>query len=171
MIFRKTVKTDINDVMNIISQAQAYFKEQGIDQWQNNYPNIETIKNDITNNHSYVLIKESNIVATAAVSFDGEKTYNTIYEGQWVSNNEFAVIHRIAVHSKYKGLGLSSEIIKNVEELCLNKGVYSIKVDTHEENLSMQKLLKKNDFMYCGIIYLEDGNKRIAFEKTLTLGI
>ncbi|MDD7795386.1 GNAT family N-acetyltransferase [Clostridium sp. 'White wine YQ'] len=167
MEFRKTIKADMEEIMNIISQAQAYFKEQGIDQWQNNYPNVETINNDIINEHSYVLLKDNNIVATAAISFDGEKTYDAIYEGQWISNNEFAVIHRIAVHGDYKGLGLSSEIIKNVEKLCLDKGVYSIKVDTHEENISMQKLLKKNSFKYCGIIYLEDGNKRIAFEKRL----
>jgi predicted GNAT family N-acyltransferase len=167
MEFRKAVKTDINDIMNIIRQAQAYFKEQGINQWQNNYPDVDTINNDIDNNNSYVLLKDNNIVATAAVSFDGEKTYNSIYDGQWISNNEYAVIHRIAVNNNYKGLGLSSEIIRNVEQLCLNKGVYSIKVDTHEENLSMQKLLRKNNFQYCGVIYLEDGSKRIAFEKIL----
>ncbi|AQS05809.1 GNAT family N-acetyltransferase [Clostridium beijerinckii] len=167
MEFRKAVETDINDIMNIIKQAQSYFKEQGIDQWQNNYPNPETIRNDIANKHSYILLKDNNIVATAAVSFDGEKTYNSIYEGEWITNNEYAVIHRIAVDNTYKGLGLSSKIIKNVEELCLSKGVHSIKIDTHEENISMQKLLKKNKFQYCGIIYLEDGNKRIAFERTL----
>lgn len=167
MKLRKAVKTDINNIMNIISQAQVYLKKQGINQWQNNYPNVKTISNDIDNDHSYVLLKENNIVATAAVSFDGEKTYDSIYEGQWISNNKYAVIHRIAVDNNCKGLGLSSQIIKNVEELCLSKGVYSIKVDTHEENLSMQKLLKKNKFQYCGIIYLEDGSKRIAFEKTL----
>lgn len=167
MEFRKTVKTDINDVMNIIRQAQTYFKELGINQWQDNYPNIETINNDIDNENSYVLLKEGIIVATAAVSFDGERTYDFIYEGKWISNNEYAVIHRIAVDNNYKGLGLSSKIIKNVEQLCFSKGVYSIKVDTHEENLSMQKLLKKNKFQYCGIIYLEDGSKRIAFEKIL----
>lgn len=167
MEFRKAAETDINNIMNIIKQAQTYFKEQGINQWQNNYPNVETISNDIANKNSYVLLKDNNIVATAAVSFDGEKTYNSIYEGEWISNNEYAVIHRIAVDNTYKGLGLSSQIIKHVEELCLNKGVHSIKVDTHEENISMQKLLKKNKFQYCGIIYLEDGSKRIAFEKTL----
>lgn len=167
MKFRKSNKTDINNIMNIIRDAQVYFKAQGINQWQNDYPNVETINNDIENNHSYVLLKDDNVVATAAVSFDGEKTYDSIYEGQWISENEYAVIHRIAVDSNYKGLGLSSQIIKNVEELCFEKGVHSIKVDTHEENLSMQKLLKKNEFQYCGIIYLEDGSKRIAFEKTL----
>ncbi|MBN7575950.1 GNAT family N-acetyltransferase [Clostridium sp. 2-1] len=167
MEFRKALETDINDIMNIIKQAQAYFKEQGIDQWQNNYPNPETIRNDIANKHSYILLKDNNIVATAAVSFDGEKTYDSIYEGEWITNSQYAVIHRIAVDNTYKGLGLSSKIIKNVEELCLSKGVHSIKIDTHEENISMQRLLKKNKFQYCGVIYLEDGNKRIAFERTL----
>ena len=167
MEFRKAVETDINDIMNIIKQAQAYFKEQGINQWQDNYPNVETIRNDIINKNSYVLIKYNNIVATVSVSFDKEKTYASIYDGEWISNNEYAVIHRMAVDNNYKGLGLSSQIIKDIEQLCLNKGVHSIKVDTHEENLSMQKLLKKNKFQYCGIIYLEDKSKRIAFEKIL----
>ncbi|WP_346916015.1 GNAT family N-acetyltransferase [Clostridium sp.] len=167
MEFRKTVKTDINDVINIIRQAQVYFKELGINQWQNDYPNVEIINNDIDNENSYVLLKDNNIIATAAVSFEGEKTYDSIYEGQWISNKEYAVIHRIAVNNNYKGLGISSKIIRNVEQLCLKKGVYSIKVDTHEENLSMQKMLKKNQFQYCGIIHLEDGSKRIAFEKIL----
>lgn len=167
MEFRRAVEEDINNIMNIIKQAQAYFKEKGINQWQDNYPNNKTISSDIAEKNSYVLIKDNNIVATAAVSFDGEKTYESIYEGEWISNNEYAVIHRIAVDNTYKGSGMSSQIIKNVEQLCLNKGIYSIKVDTHEENISMQKLLKKNKFQYCGMIYLEDRSKRIAFEKIL----
>lgn len=167
MEFRKSVEADISNIMNIIKQAQAYFKEQGINQWQNDYPNSEVIGEDIANKYSYVLLKDKKILATAAISFDGEKTYEAIYEGKWISNNEYAVIHRIAVDNSYKGFGLSSEIIKNVEKLCLNNGVHSIKVDTHEENISMQKLLGKNQFKYCGIIYLEDGSKRIAFEKMI----
>ncbi|QAA33914.1 GNAT family N-acetyltransferase [Clostridium manihotivorum] len=167
MKFRKTVEADISSIMTIIRQAQDYFKDKGIDQWQNGYPNPEVIRKDIANGHSYVLLKEDNIVGTAAISFDGENTYDDIYEGQWLSNDTFAVIHRIAVDNDYKGLGLSSIIIENVEELCKSKGVSSIKVDTHEDNLSMQRLLKKNGFQFCGIIYLEDKSKRVAFEKLI----
>lgn len=167
MEFRNAVKTDIKDIMNIIKQSQAYFKEAEINQWQNNYPNNDTISNDIDKKDCYVLLMNDNIVATIAVSFDGEKTYECIYEGQWITNNKYAVIHRLAVDNKHKGLGLSSQIIKNVEQLCLNKSIYSIKVDTHENNLPMQKLLYKNKFKHCGVIYLEDGSKRIAFEKVL----
>jgi len=167
MNFRKARKAEASHIMNIIKQAQTYFKEHGINQWRDGYPNVEIIQQDIDNKNSYVLIKDNKIVATAAVSFDGEKTYNHIYEGEWLSDNKYAVIHRVAVDNRYKGLGLSSQIIKNVEDLCLDKGIPSIKIDTQEENISMQRLLEKNEFIYCGVIYLEDGSKRLAFEKIL----
>lgn len=167
MEFRKSFKKDVDSIMRIIKQAQDYFKKQGIDQWQNDYPNQNTINDDIKNGESYVLENDGCVVATAMVTFKGEKSYDSIYNGEWLSNNEYATIHRVAVDNNYKGIGLSSQIIKNIENLCLQRNIHSIKVDTHEDNLSMQKLLKKNEFKYCGIIYLDDNSKRIAFEKIL----
>ena len=167
MKFKKSTKSDIDNIMKIITQAQNYFKEKGIDQWQNNYPNAEVISNDIVKGESYVLIKDEQIIATTVITFKKEKTYETIYNGQWISENQYGTIHRIAVDNAYKGLGLSHKIIKYAEEICLNNDVYSLRVDTHEDNIPMQNLLKKNEFKYCGVIYLEDGAKRIAFEKIL----
>lgn len=167
MIFRKAVKADIDNIMSIIKQAQAYFKVQGIDQWQNNYPNDETISKDIANEYGYVLVIDGKIVGTTAVSFDGEKTYDRIYNGQWLSDRSYAVIHRMAVDEDFKGQGLSSLMVKKIEALSLENKIHSIKVDTHEKNLPMQRTLQKNGFQYCGIIYLEDKSKRIAFEKLI----
>lgn len=165
MIFRKANESDIIDIMKVIKQAQDYFKENGIDQWQNNYPNTETISDDIKNKYAYVLEDNGQIIGTVAVSFEGEKTYDIIYDGQWLSNDEYAVIHRMAVDNNYKGEGLSSVIIKHIEDICLKKGVHSIKIDTHDENKSMQRVIKKNNFKYCGIIYVDDKEPRMAFEK------
>jgi GNAT superfamily N-acetyltransferase len=167
MEFRRAEEADVCSIMKIIEQAQVYLREQGIDQWQNNYPNKETICKDIDNKISYVLLKDNVIIGTVALIFDGEKTYDIIYDGKWLSNQEFAVIHRIAVDSDYKGLGLATIILNNIEQLCLEKNIYSIKVDTHYDNKSMQQLLTKNNFQFCGTIYLEDKNKRMAFEKLL----
>lgn len=167
MEFRKAMESDINSIMKIIKQAQDYFKKQGIDQWQNNYPNIETIKNDIAKGYGYVLLKDGEVAGTVAVSFDGEKTYEYIYDGKWLSDFEYAVIHRMAIDNNLKGLGLASIIMKKVEEMCINKGIKSIRIDTHEDNKSMQRLIEKNRFQYCGIIYLADNSKRLAFEKLI----
>lgn len=167
LALRYTKLEDIERVMEIIKQAQQYFKEKGINQWQNGYPNAKVIENDIKNGHSFVLIKNNKIVGTIAISFEGEATYNKIFEGAWKSNDNYAVIHRIAVDHELKGIGLSSEMIKQTELMCNKKSVGSIKVDTHEDNQAMQRSLIKNGFDYCGVIYLADGGKRVAFEKCL----
>ena len=166
LALRYTKLEDIERVMEIIKQAQQYFKEKGINQWQNGYPNAKVIENDIKNGHSFVLIKNNEIVGTIAISFEGEATYNKIFEGAWKSNDNYAVIHRIAVDHELKGIGLSSEMIKQTELMCNKKSV-GIKVDTHEDNQAKQRSLIKNGFDYCGVIYLADGGKRVAFEKCL----
>lgn len=167
MEFRIAMESDIDNIMDIIKQAQDFLKNQGIDQWQDNYPNYETIKNDIKNNNCYVLLKDNTIVGTVAAIFGEEKTYKNIYNGKWISDKEYLTIHRLAISSNYRRLGLSYLILRKIEELCIHKNIYSIKVDTHEENIPMQIFLKKAGFQYCGIIYLENDDKRIAFEKIL----
>lgn len=165
MNFRKSEKSDVKSIMKIIKQAQEYLKSQGIDQWQNNYPNDDVINSDISKGESYVVEENGNIVATSVISFNKEKTYDIIHEGKWLTDGKYAVIHRIAVDNTCKGLGVSHKIIEYAEEMCKEKGINSIKIDTHKENLSMQKMLEKNGFKYCGIIHLADGAERLAFEK------
>lgn len=165
MEFRKSVETDIKGIMNIITQAQQYFKENNIDQWQNNYPNVEVISQDIKQGDSYVLVDNGQVIATTVISFNGEQTYNIIYEGDWINDEVYAVAHRVAVDNHYKGRGIAGKMLECMQEICVKQGINSIRIDTHEDNKSMQKLLKKHGFTYCGIIYLADGNKRIAYQK------
>ncbi|MBO5485388.1 MAG: GNAT family N-acetyltransferase, partial [Eubacterium sp.] len=72
MEFRKTKTEDIPGIMRIIRQAQEYMKNQGIDQWQNGYPNKEAFEDDIKKGYSYVVEDEGKIIGTIAVIFDGE---------------------------------------------------------------------------------------------------
>ena len=165
MNLRLSNEKDLIEIMNIIDEGKKFLKNNKVDQWQNGYPNKEVILNDINKNESYVIENNGEVVGTTALSFAGEKNYDKIYEGKWISNGPYAVIHRIAV-SKVKGLkNIGTEILKKSEELCISNGINNIKIDTHEDNIPMQKLLLKNNYKYCGVIYLEDGSKRIAFEK------
>ena len=165
--FRKSTLSDVNGIVDIIKQAQEYLKLKGIDQWQNGYPNEESILIDIKNEESYVLEENGKIIATTMLTFRGEVTYNKI-EGQWVTEDiSYATIHRLAVNNSNKGKGIGSILISEIEKICLSKSINSIKIDTHEDNVSMQKLIEKNKFKYCGVIYLQDNSKRVAFEKII----
>lgn len=169
MKLRKSTINDLRPIMEIIAGAQESLKSQGIDQWQNQYPNEETILNDIKNEESYVYIDENKdkIIATVAVSFQGEETYEKIYEGAWISNSPYAVIHRIAVHKDYYGNGIGMQLLLTIQDLCEKRDIHSLRIDTHKDNISMQKLLDKFSFIKCGIIHLRDGNERLAYEKRI----
>ena len=167
MEFRKSKYEDVKQIVEIINKAQEYMKNNNIDQWQNGYPNEDTIINDINREISYVLVDNNIILATTVLMFDKEKTYDKIYDGNWLSDNEYSTIHRICVDEKLKGQNIAGKMLKEVEKICTNKNIFSIKVDTHEDNKSMQNLLIKNGYTYCGVIYLVDGAKRIAFEKII----
>lgn len=165
MILRLSNEKDLISIMEIINEGKEFLKSNNINQWQNGYPNEEVILNDINNNESYIIENNGEVLGTTALSFRGERTYDKIYEGKWISTGDYAVIHRIAV-SRVKGRkNIGTEILKKSEEICLSKGINNIKIDTHENNKAMQRLLLKNNYKYCGIIYLVDGSKRMAFEK------
>lgn len=167
MEFRRAKKEEARKILEIIDSAKDYFKNNHIDQWQNGYPNLTVINDDIEKELNYVLIKDSRIVATAVISFCGEETYDKIYNGKWIIDGKFAVIHRIAVSNEYKGNGFSGKIIKETEILCKDNSVQSIRIDTHRDNIAMQKSIKKSGFEYCGIIYDTDESERLAFEKVI----
>ena len=170
MVFRKTRNEDIPEVMKMIDQAKAYMKESGIDQWQNGYPNAESIQRDIDHEYSYVMEEDGKVIGTMAVIFDGEPTYDKIYDGAWKTTEEpYAAVHRVAVDAECKGKGIAGAMIEEVAKLCRERGVRSIKNDTHRDNKSMQRMQAKSGFEYCGVIYLEDGAERIAFEKLIEL--
>lgn len=163
-MIRKTKYEDINAVMDIINDAKMYLKEQGINQWQDGYPNTPTIEVDIKNEESYVMEIDNEIVATCMISKEIEPTYNYI-EGKWLQDDTYIVLHRIATKKDCKGHGLAGQFLDYA--LTLYPKTKSIRMDTHEKNLSMQRFFIKNDFTYCGIIYLANKDKRKAYEKRI----
>lgn len=167
MKFAKAKTKDISEIMKIIKSAQKYLKKKGINQWQNDYPNPKTLAKDIRNNNSYLIRKDKKIVATAAIVFEDDSTYKLIEAGSWLSQGNYGVIHRAAVAEAYKGKGLVSIFFEKTYNLAAEKNIESIRIDTHPDNLAMQRVIEKEGFKYCGIIYAPDGNQRYAYEKLL----
>ncbi|MCD8028901.1 MAG: GNAT family N-acetyltransferase [Erysipelotrichaceae bacterium] len=165
-MIRNSISTDIKDIMILIHQAQNYFKENNIDQWQDGYPNEMQIQDDINKKCSYVL-DDNNIIGTMYFAIEDDENYAVI-DGAWLTKNQpYAVIHRIVVDNNYKGHGLAKQLLDFAIEECNKENIHSIRIDTHHDNLSMQRFLTKNGFLLCGNITLQSGDPRIAFEKIL----
>ena len=160
---------DIPKIMEIIDDAKKYLASQKIDQWQNGYPNAEQIENDIKNNESYVLVNDNNeVIATSMFTTNAEPTYKFI-DGNWLVNESepYGVIHRMAIKKEYLKFGLATLMFHEFQLQLEEQAIKSLKIDTHEENIGMQSLLKKLGYQYCGIIYTNYDAKRLAFEKII----
>lgn len=145
-------------IMEIYEQARAFMAQTGNpDQWGTAYPPEDMIRQDIDDGKCYVNVKDGEICAVFYFAVEADPTYGYI-DGAWLSDAPYGVIHRIAVGEN--GRGVAAECFRFAFERCGN-----LRIDTHEQNIPMQRCLAKNGFLRCGIIYLEDGDPRIAYQK------
>ncbi len=163
--FRKALHSEIPQIWDILQQAIQRRKNDGSNQWQNGYPNPETIGNDIANDAGYVLIGGETIVGYCAVIINDEPAYLAI-KGQWLTAGDFVVVHRVAISEGHLGHGLAQKIFGCIEDFALANTIYSIKVDTNFDNPAMLKIMDNLDYVYCGEVYF-NGSPRKAFEKVL----
>ncbi|MFT4754054.1 MAG: putative GNAT superfamily acetyltransferase [Salibacteraceae bacterium] len=169
MNIRLTKSPDLPAMMRIIQDAQIHLATQQIDQWQDGYPNESIIKNDIQSGNSYVIINEnSEIVATTMFTTAPESTYSSI-DGDWFIpvHQTYGVIHRLAISAKHRNQGIAKFVFNHFENELSRNNHTSMKVDTHRGNKGMQHMLTSIGYKYCGVIYLNTGDERLAFEKVL----
>ncbi|QOW09432.1 GNAT family N-acetyltransferase [Kaistella flava (ex Peng et al. 2021)] len=163
--FRRAELDDQETIWEILQQAIKRRKEDGSTQWQDGYPNPETIENDIKKNYGFVLTSDQHIVGYAAVIFDVEPAYEVI-EGKWLSDGKYIVVHRVAVSTEAAGMGIATHIFKEIEKVATSENVFSIKVDTNFDNIPMLKILDKLGYKYCGEVHFRESARK-AFEKLL----
>lgn len=163
--FRKATETDVPLIWEILQQAIARRKADGSTQWQNGYPNPETVYNDIAKGVGFVLADGETIIAYSAVLINDEPAYDAI-DGQWLSNSDFVVVHRVAISEDYLGQGLVQKMFGYFEDFALQNNIHSVKVDTNFDNLPMLRIMEKLGYTYCGEVLI-NGGPRKAFEKVL----
>ncbi|MCK9470737.1 MAG: GNAT family N-acetyltransferase [Bacilli bacterium] len=173
-MIRKAKIEEVQEINKVIDDAKALFKQKGSTQWQDldGYPNVKTLTEDIIKDTLYVKEMENKIVGVVAISKEIEKAYDKIYEGKWLNDEPYYVVHRLAVKKEYYGKGIARELMDFSDNVALNDGVFNIKVDTMENNTIMTNLLTKCGYVNCGVIYLlrKDvlDKRRLAFQKVLT---
>ncbi len=151
-------KTDLDKLLEIYREAREFMKNSGNKtQWGDNKPSKETLERDIENKNLYKVVDFDEIVGAFALIYGEDKTYLEI-DGKWLNDEPYATLHRVA--SSGKARGIMSEIIKFSEEKFEN-----LRIDTHKNNHKMLDKIRENGFTYCGVIKIDDGSPREAFQK------
>ena len=162
MNIRKANTEDIDIIMDVFEAAKLFMRRTGNSkQWVDGYPSKELILSNIRDESLYVcLTEDGQIVGAFYFKVENDTTYAKIYDGYWLNDKPYGVVHRIASNGKQKGIGNAA--LQWSLEQCGN-----VRVDTHRDNIVMQNILLNNGFQQCGIIYVANGTERIAFQKSL----
>ena len=165
--FRKAEEKDTERIWEIIKQAKAQMKRLGSCQWDENYPAIETIQEDIYRKDGYVICLNDQVIAYGVISFDGEPVYEQIKD-KWTNNLPYVIVHRLAVADEAKHQGVAKQFMLQAEKLSREKGIFYFRVDTKYDNAYMLRLIDSLNFAYRGnVFYRNNTEERMAFEKKL----
>lgn len=163
--FRKATLADVAAIWAILQDAIQRRKEDGSNQWQDGYPNPDTIRQDIGKDVGYVLADGDEVVGYSAVLVNDEPAYGKI-EGAWQTDGDFVVFHRVAIAKKHIGKGLSYRLMEHIEAFAHAHGIKSVRADTNYDNVAMMKAFARMGYVYCGDVLLR-GSPRRAYEKVL----
>ena len=153
---RPACQADLDEIESIYEQARQFMAQSGNPtQWVNGYLWRDMLEEDIRQGKLFVAVDGREIIGVFVFVIGEDPTYGYIEDGSWLSDLPDGTLHRIA--SRRKG------VFAQALAFCRSKCGH-IRVDTHADNKPMQHLAEKYGFSRRGIIYVEDGTPRIAYE-------
>lgn len=152
--------SDLSRMMEIFDHSRQIMRDSGnLNQWTNGYPSVELMTDEINQRHAYVMTNgDDQVVAVFCFIQGPDPTYSYIEDGTWTDNEPYYVIHRLATDGSERG------VAAYCFDWCYRRWP-KLRVDTHADNHIMQHILSRCGFVRCGIIYLANGDPRIAYLK------
>ena len=156
-MIRLAEQKEMEEILRVYDTARGFMRANGnTKQWVNGYPQRELLESDIANQNLFVLEEDGAVHAVFAFILGNDPTYDYIEDGHWLNDKPYGTIHRIGGDGTVKG------VLAQALAFALTK-TDEVRADTHEDNHPMQGALTKNGFVRCGVIYLENGDPRIAY--------
>ena len=158
-MIRPAVQSDFSRICDIYAAARAFMARTGnATQWGDSFPPVQLLQEDIQLGRLYVVEEEGTVHGAFAFLVGEDPTYQVIEGGAWKSAAPYGTLHRVAGDGEVHGLfgQMVAFAWANIPHL---------RIDTHENNAVMRRLIEKYGFAPCGIIYTDDGSPRLAFER------
>ena len=159
MRIRRATHKDLDQVMECYEAGIATMRANGNDrQWGNGYPSREIAGADVDAGQLIVAADDDGTIVGCMSFIPGpDPTYAVIEGGAWLDDGPYHVVHRIATRASGRGVGSTLMGWACNHTRC-------VRVDTHEVNVPMRRMLEGMGFSYCGVIHLENGDPRVAYQ-------
>ena len=166
MIIRKGNKTDLKNIMKMYTSCVKGMIKNGIDQWDDTYPNTEVITQDLEKQSYYFAEIEGEIIGGINIDRNQDKTYLEI---DWEDTSDsFLVVHRLGVKEEFWEKKIGKKLMVFAENMVIEKGLKSIRLDTYSGNPKAMEFYRRLGYRELGTINLKpDKNEYYCFEKII----
>lgn len=162
---RQATMHDLPAVMALLDMGRVRMRAEGNKtQWPAGVPSEEKVRNDLDAKRSFLRLVDGKAVGTFCLLETPDPNYAEI-DGAWLNTEPYFTLHRVAGDPSVPGFARA--MFHFTEERARRSGVRNLRIDTHKDNVGMQRVLAKAGFVHCGVIRLENGDPREAFQKIL----
>lgn len=152
---RLAVYDDLGSVLGLTRRCAEALRANGIDQWDQVYPDLATIERDIEDGTLHVAESDGKVVGCVTLNEAQDPTYATV---SWeLVESRVGVVHRLMIDPALQGKGLARNLMSYVETLAGSQGLRTIRLDAYTQNLTALALYDKLGYRRAGIVQLRKG--------------
>ena len=161
---RPATSRDVDDVLALVRGCVDRMRRHGIEQWDDLYPDRETIGEDLSAGEAFVAIGETGLVGYVALGASQDPEYADV---PWAfTADPTVVVHRLMVDPGYQGRGFAKMLMGFAESHALTSGYRTVRLDAFVGNPAALHLYDRLGYRDAGSIRHRTGDFR-CFEKEL----
>ena len=160
--FRLASINEVDYINSMFDAVKAKGRIDGTSDWDEDYPNIDIIAEDIKNKGLYVLEDQDKIIASISIVEDEPEEIRDL---GWERVKSCFLV-RLCVAPEYQGKGIGEQMMKSISIIAKEKGYKATHHLAANVNKAANRLYKRMGYRDLGLIHAY-GTDFIAYEKLL----
>ncbi len=144
---------ELDDILALTRACGKHMRENGIDQWDENYPDRDSLERDIATKTLFAYRQEDVVLGIVVLNETQDAEYA---EMQWSTHetDKNLVVHRLAVSPEHQGKGIARKIMDFTEDWAREHQFDAIRLDTFSQNPRNQRFYKNRGYTELGSVFL-----------------
>ena len=148
----------VHPAMDLLSDCIRDLRRHGINQWDDIYPNLDTVTKDVAGRTLYVALQENRCLGAVCLTEEQAAAYREV---SWVGGEPAFVIHRLCVAPAQQGRGILSRMVDFAEGFAEEKGYASIRLDAYTGNERAVRLYERRGYTVAAQVFFP--RRRLPF--------
>lgn len=144
---------ELDAILELTRACGRHMRENGIDQWDANYPDRESLQRDIASKTLFAYRENDIVLGIVVLNEIQDPEYAEI---QWstTTSDRNIMVHRLAVSPEHQGKGIARKIMDFAEDWAAQQGYDAIRLDTFSQNPRNQRFYKNRGYLELGSVFL-----------------